>query len=154
MDEDSGRGEEDGLGIRVSGNSLPYSTGASSAWVGAGIINKPIGDFFTGTFDRSLGARFAANNSGSIRVVVNSQVIPEPEEYALVFGLFALGLSLPATTGKGNNGNKPQLRSYCPFFCFGKQVAGGDCLFGVNAVNNPRLGPRVGRFSLHPQTGG
>ena len=34
---------------------------------------------------------FAANATGSICLVVNSQIIPEPEEYALVFGLFALG---------------------------------------------------------------
>ena len=36
----------DSFGIRVSGSSLSYSGGASSAWVGAGLINKPIGDFF------------------------------------------------------------------------------------------------------------
>ena len=89
MDEDSG--QEDDLGIRVSGSSLSYSTGNSSAWVGSGIINKPIGDFFAGTFNRNFGGRFAANSEGSIRLVVNSQVIPEPEEYALVFALFALG---------------------------------------------------------------
>ena len=33
-------------------------------------------------------------DTGSIRLVVNSQIIPEPEEYALVFGLFALGFVL------------------------------------------------------------
>ena len=82
----------DSLGIRVSGSNLGYSSGDTSAWVGAGILNKPIGDFFAGTFN-NLNPRplFAANSSGSVRVVINNQVIPEPEEYALVFALFALG---------------------------------------------------------------
>ena len=84
------------MGIRVSGSSLSYSSGNSSAWVGSGILNKPIGDFFAGTFNNvgdgnSGGPWFAANNNGSVQVIVNSQIIPEPEEYALVFGLFALG---------------------------------------------------------------
>ena len=79
----------DELGIRVSGsNNLNYFSGASSAWTGAGLINKPIGDFHAGTLNNTaLGTpRF-----GSVRVIVNNQVIPEPEEYALVFALFALG---------------------------------------------------------------
>ena len=106
MDEDSG--EADDIGIRVSGSSLSYSTGNSSAWAGSGIINKPIGDFFTGTFNRSLGARFAANSEGSVRVVVNSQIIPEPEEYALIFGLFALGfVILRRHFSKRNAANNP-----------------------------------------------
>ena len=90
LDDDTPSGDD--MGIRVSGSNLSYSSGNSSAWVGAGIINKPIGDFFTGsTYNNSLGPTFAANSAGSVRVVVNSAVIPEPEEYALVFGLFALG---------------------------------------------------------------
>ena len=84
-------GNQDRLGIRVSGSSLSYSQNESSAWVGAGILNKPIGDFHTGTFNRGRSfPTFAAANTGSIRVTVNSQVIPEPQEYALIFGLFAL----------------------------------------------------------------
>ena len=86
----------DGLGIRVSGSAFSYSSGASSSWTGAGILNKPIGDFFGGrTYNNwKIGIaapRFVADSQGSVRIVVNSQVIPEPEEYALVFGLFALG---------------------------------------------------------------
>ena len=95
MDEDSG--DRDDIGIRVSGSALSYSTGNSSAWVGAGILSKPIGDFHTGTFnnpwnslDNEVSPNFAAASVGSVRVVVNSQIIPEPEEYALIFGLFAL----------------------------------------------------------------
>ena len=78
----------DKLGIRVSGsNNLNYSSGDTSAWTGSGILNKPIGDFHAGTLNNNaLGSpRF-----GSVRVIVNNQVIPEPEEYALVFALFAL----------------------------------------------------------------
>ncbi len=91
LDEDSGGADD--MGIRVSGSSaLSYVSGASLSWVGSGILNKPIGDFFTGTFRASASSPvFTASSEGSIRVVVNSQVIPEPEEYALIFGLFALG---------------------------------------------------------------
>ena len=86
---------EDRLGIRVSGSSLPYSNGASSAWVGAGIINKPIGNFHVGTFNRARAfSTFEAASTGSIRLVVNNQIITEPEEYALIFALFALGFVL------------------------------------------------------------
>ena len=94
MDDDS---IADDMGPRVSGTALPFSSGASSAWRGAGIINKPIGDFFAGTFNNWVAGlsqndpHFAAAVDGSVRVVVSSQVIPEPQEYALVFGLFALG---------------------------------------------------------------
>ncbi len=84
---------QDTLGIRVAGSNLSFTNGQTSSWVGAGILNKPIGDFFAGTFNNrvSNGPDFAADATGSIRLVVNSQIIPEPEEYALVFGLFALG---------------------------------------------------------------
>ena len=92
LDDDSGFNDE--MGIRTS-ISFSYSSGASSAWVGAGLINKPIGDFSAGTHNNdgngNFAANFAAQSSGSVRVVVNSQVIPEPEEYALMFALFALG---------------------------------------------------------------
>ena len=89
-------GSSDAMGIRVSGSALSYFTGNSSAWTGAGILNKPIGDFFTGTFDNRTTsfiptARFVANSNGSVRVVVHRAIIPEPKEYALVFALFALG---------------------------------------------------------------
>ena len=84
---------QDTLGIRVAGSNLSFTNGQTSSWTGAGLINKPIGDFFAGTFNNrvSNGPDFAADATGSIRLVVNSQIIPEPEEYALVFGLFALG---------------------------------------------------------------
>ena len=86
MDDDNN--SPDDLGIRVSGSALSYSSGDSSAWVGSGLVNKPISDFFAGTYN-SQGPFFTSLSG--MRVVVNSQVIPEPEEYALIFGLFALG---------------------------------------------------------------
>ena len=84
----------DEMGIRVSGSALSHSFGDSSAWTGAGIINKPIGDFFAGNYDLHSGSRPNFATSNGVQVRVNSQIIPEPEEYALVFGLFALGFVL------------------------------------------------------------
>ena len=86
--------EFDEIEIRVTPPNLVYSANDASRWFGSGILDKPIGDFFTGTFNRNLGARFAANSTGSIRVVVNDHIIPELEEYALIFDLFALGFVL------------------------------------------------------------
>ena len=80
----------DEMGIRVSGSALSHSHGDSSAWTGAGIINKPIGDFFAGNYALHSGSRPNFATSNGVQVRVNSQIIPEPEEYALVFGLFAL----------------------------------------------------------------
>ena len=83
MDNDS---LGDALGIRTS-SSLSYAQNEASSWVGAGIINKPIGDFHAGTFNRAGTHPWF----GNVRTIVHSQVIPEPKEYALIFGLFALG---------------------------------------------------------------
>ena len=90
MDEDAVV-TRDGLGIRVTGTALSYSTGASASWSGAGVINKPIGDFHAGTFNSFGFAHPWFAGSNKAQIVVSSQVIPEPQEYALVFGLFALG---------------------------------------------------------------
>ena len=93
MDEDVHVGSpRDGLGIRIQAPNLLYSSGEASSWVGAGLIDKPIGDFYAGTFN-SWGNGFPDFGSGNnvVQVTVNNQIIPEPEEYALIFGLFALG---------------------------------------------------------------
>ena len=52
--------------------------------------------FFTGTF-RNYGdhaqdgsSLFALQSNGSVQVVVNSAIIPEPQEYTLIFRLVAL----------------------------------------------------------------
>ena len=104
------RSDPDNLGIRVPGSNMSFTNGQTSSWIGAGIINKPIGDFFAGTFNNrvSNGPDFAADATGSVRLVINSQIIPEPEEYALVFGLFALGFVLfHRHFSKRNAANKP-----------------------------------------------
>ena len=89
MDDDN---INDDMGIRVSSSLTFFGV---SSWVGSGIINKPIGDFLAGTFHNGgtsiVHPNFAANSQGSLRLIVNSQFIPEPEEYALIFSLFALG---------------------------------------------------------------
>ena len=108
MHDDAGSGatDRDELGIRVSGsNNFAYASGDASSWSGAGLVAKPLSDFYSGstdgtfTFDNfsgTLGANsgpfFAANSAGSVVLRLHrGTVIPEPQEYALVFGLFALG---------------------------------------------------------------
>ena len=97
----------DTLGIRVSGTtSLSYTNGVAVSWTGQGTLPYPIGDFsLTADSEYFYGApAFALGyvNGGignptsfDLRVVVSgapaSLIIPEPEEYALIFALFALG---------------------------------------------------------------
>ena len=91
-------GGDDQVGPRVSGGSnLPYGTNRPAVnWVGAGLINKPIGDFLSrDPYIRNKAdalGYFGANTLGNgLRIRVHSSTVPEPEEYALVFALFALG---------------------------------------------------------------
>ena len=95
------------LGIRVSGTtSLGYTNGVAVSWSGQGSLPYPIGDFsLTASGEYFYGALpFVAGyvdgflevpSSFGLRVGVSSApaslIVPEPEEYALVFGLFALG---------------------------------------------------------------
>lgn len=68
-------------------------------WYGYGILDKPIGDFTEGYYRNKQGSPyFAGNTAGSISIRVTRDVIPEPEEYALTFGLFALGFVFPPST--------------------------------------------------------
>ena len=87
----------DEIGIRgTSGANLSYTNGQSFRWFGTGILDKPISDFDLTYPVQSWGSDtqnspyFAANENSSVRIRIHSSVIPEPEEYALVFGLFAL----------------------------------------------------------------
>ena len=85
----------DNIGIRVS-SSFNYGSyvGQASSWTGSGLlINKPIGDFFIKDVGNwmSLNPNFATGWENAVTMRIHSAVIPEPEEYALVFGLFALG---------------------------------------------------------------
>ena len=104
----SGTGWDD-VGPRVTGSSdFNYGTGQPNVnWVGAGVMtNKPISHFhLTDLFATNPNDRFAGNRRGNavlrsftgweertgLRIRVHGKVIPEPQEYALVFGLFALG---------------------------------------------------------------
>ena len=96
----------DDLGVRVDGGAFSYQSGAYSSWSGAGLLNKPFSEFETGSTDGTFtfnnfytaqtplaaGPLFAAGNNGSVQVRFHrGTIIPEPEEYALIFGLFALG---------------------------------------------------------------
>ncbi len=81
----------DNIGIRVS-STFNYGslTGQASSWTGSGLLPKPIGDFFI----KNVGnwATLNPNFAGSgVTMRIHSAIIPEPEEYALLFGLFALG---------------------------------------------------------------
>ena len=92
----------DDIGPRVGGSgAFGYSdnsnTPSSVSWSGAAVMAKPIGDFFLttpGTYNGGrrgnlvLSGLFAQENKLRIRV---HAMVPEPKEYALVFGLFALG---------------------------------------------------------------
>ena len=105
LNDDPGTGatDRDELGIRVSGGAFRYEATSASAWSGAGILAKPFSDFYTGAADGTFsfnnlgtgatsGPRFAAGSDGSVVVRFHrGTLIPEPEEYALAFGLFALG---------------------------------------------------------------
>ncbi len=91
-------GATNAIGPRVSSSFTYNSTGTvGSSWYGAGLLAKPIGDFNAGTFGNSLignPGTFFSRPANNFQVRVHSAVIPEPQEYALVFGLFALGFVL------------------------------------------------------------
>ena len=95
----------DDIGPRVN-TQLDYGNNANAArafsWTGAGVLNKPISHFVIDTTRTNyIGTRpYVAPGilggwagPGNLRIRVHS-AIPEPEEYALVFGLFALGFVL------------------------------------------------------------
>ncbi len=84
----------DNIGIRVS-STFNYGSyvGQASSWTGSGLLPKPIGDFFIKNVNNweSLNPNFATGWDNAVTLRIHSAIIPEPEEYALVFGLFALG---------------------------------------------------------------
>ncbi len=95
---------DDWFGPRVSSTALSYNQNDAISWTGAGVLtNVAISVFNTrdpyirarrpdsgGTFYGML-SQYTSQPSGGLRWRVHTNVIPEPEEYALVFGLFALG---------------------------------------------------------------
>lgn len=80
------------LGIGVAGTQMYFVQGRTTAWSGSGLVAKPISDFFAGEFNNVGLPYFADGSIGSVRVHIH-RLIPEPEEYALAFGLFALGFA-------------------------------------------------------------
>ena len=93
----------DRFGPRVA-SSLNYNQNGTISWTGAGTLaNVPISVF--STRDPYIRARkigsagsFYGGSAGTttqvangLRIRVHTAIIPEPEEYAIVFGLFALG---------------------------------------------------------------
>ena len=88
-------------------STLNYNRNDAVSWTGAGILtNVPISVFSTRyPYIRTRKVNFAgifysgfAGNSAQVadglRFRVHTSIITEPEEYALVFGLFALGFVL------------------------------------------------------------
>ena len=101
LEQDS---DTDLMGIRVGGSALSYSTNDVVSWSGQGTLSQSITNFVVNTageyYYNFSGPYFAAESivgtpsSSGLRVVVSSApkaLVPEPEEYALVFALFALG---------------------------------------------------------------
>ena len=89
----------DEIGIRGAsgGGNLRYGTNNTFLWFGSGILNKPIGDFtfsigrdFPSIRNAQTHTPFFTGSNGRVIFWINHHVIPEPAEYALVFGLFAL----------------------------------------------------------------
>lgn len=89
----------DEIGIRGApgGGNLAYTTTNSLfRWHGSGIMDKPIGDFLDINSEVKRhgnlpGSPYFANRGTSVfHVRFYRRAIPEPAEYALVFGLFAL----------------------------------------------------------------
>ncbi len=92
----------DDIGPRISGSELNYgSSSVAVNWIGAAVMNKPISHFHLTTpgtyngnrFGNALLGGWTGPQANNLRIRVHS-TIPEPEEYALVFGLFALGFVL------------------------------------------------------------
>ena len=89
---DQNSGDQIGIRVNSSFNYGSYS-GQASSWTGSGLLPKPIGDFVSGNVNNWAGLNPNFAGSG-VTLRFHSAIIPEPEEYALVFGLFALGFVL------------------------------------------------------------
>ena len=69
-----------------------YTAGNAVSWSGAGILtNFNMSQFNPGTYRSSSHPNFFSH---ALRLTIRNEAIPEPQEYAFVFGLFALGFVL------------------------------------------------------------
>ena len=88
----------DEMGIRNTPPNLVYSSNAVSCWFGDGILNKQVDNFFPLSYarqTRAIGSGPPNHSYFSLNGVtwnIHRRVIPEPNGYTLVFGLFAVGL--------------------------------------------------------------
>ena len=94
-------------GMAGDGVNLGYTTNDVFRWVGTGILDKPISDFrlrdsFIISNQTSPTRPFFASRDGGISLTFHSRAIPEPAEYALVFGLFALAFVIFSRQFKRN----------------------------------------------------
>ena len=101
----------DEIGVRgTAGSNLAYTNGQTFGWVGSGILNKPISDFFISyaeawnqnTFQGS--PYFAPTRHGSVQLQIHRTVIPEPSSMALVAGLILVFIVILKNAYEKRNG--------------------------------------------------
>ena len=80
----------DEMGIRIAPPNLVYSANDASSWFGSGVLDKPFSDFIIGSSNTGNTQDPRLYFAGGVRWHTSGRIIPEPEEYALVVGLFAL----------------------------------------------------------------
>lgn len=79
----------DEIGIRNTPPNPVFTSGQRSRWIGSGILNKPISDFpYSGGYQSAISL-FCCGIRNRNEHSIHRSIIPEPEKYALVFGLFA-----------------------------------------------------------------
>ncbi len=78
----------------MSGSALSYSTNNAVSWRGQGTLPYPLSEYFYSTFGPyfAVAGTQGTPSSSGLRLVVSSTpraLVPEPEEYALLFALLA-----------------------------------------------------------------
>ena len=98
---------DDEMGIRgTPPNNLVFTNGQTSRWIGSGILNKPIGDFYTAT-DGNI-AEFPTRQGtpyfGRVTFGTHSRAIPEPSSFALAALFLAIFLVILKSAYEKRNG--------------------------------------------------
>ena len=78
---------DDEIDFREDSN-LTYSSNSVVELLGKSVLGKPITDFNYGTYPSKISPYFSDE---PIQIRIHREIIPEPKEYAIAFGLFALG---------------------------------------------------------------